>query len=134
MLRLRTRIRKGPTLQGGVKGGISTDRLRAIHQTIRITKSINVTMVPPIIAAKCQFAFCVDAVDVSGEGAARVVDEIDEAEVLVEEDGSVVNGAEDNLEDNVLEEDVLEEDVLVDGRGTGIPDAISSATMGSKDG
>ena len=55
----------------------------------------------------------------SGEVPARVVDEIDKVEVLVEEDGSVV---------------ILEDDVLVDDRGTGIPDATSLATVGSKDG
>ena len=175
----------------GVKSGIPTDLLQAIHQTIGITRNINVPRVPPIITAR-RFVFCVSAVDVSGEVTARVVDEIDKVEVLVKEDGSLINGAEDDvveviLEDNVLEEDmlkdvleedvleevleeevleddvmeeevleeevleedmleedgleedgleegVLEENVLVDGRGTGIPNATSWATVGSNDG
>lgn len=59
-------------------------------------KNIDAPRVPPIIEAKW-FVFCVGAVDVSGEVAARAVDEIDEVDVLVEEDGSVVTGAEDDV-------------------------------------
>jgi hypothetical protein len=118
----------------GVKGSISTDLLRAIHQTIGIIRNINAPRVPPIIAAKW-FVVCVGAVDVPGVVAEDVLEEDVLEDNVLEEDvleDDVLE--EDVLEEDVLEEDVVEEDVLVAVEGTAIPDAISSATMGSKDG